>query len=140
MPDPSPPHQPLPPFTLQRRSPVPGINLLLLRKLSLLFWWRLCVAPRLVPDMDGGKINSHARDKYQFETTNANIYNCRPARDIPSPGFNVEKNQSNVQPLVNPRKNDMDESYVTCKLNVMTYSDKRLAVSLERLVVKSSTR
>ncbi|KAF5618496.1 acetolactate synthase I II III large subunit [Fusarium sp. NRRL 25303] len=35
-----------------------------------------------------------------------------PARDIPSPGFNVEKNQSNVQPLVNPRKNDMDESFI----------------------------
>ncbi|KAI7764587.1 hypothetical protein ACKAV7_012356 [Fusarium commune] len=35
-----------------------------------------------------------------------------PARDIPSPGFNVEKNQNNVQPLVNPRKNDMDESFI----------------------------
>ncbi|KAF5533053.1 acetolactate synthase I II III large subunit [Fusarium phyllophilum] len=35
-----------------------------------------------------------------------------PARDIPSPGFNVEKNQSNVQPLVNPLKNDMDESFI----------------------------
>ncbi|EGU74990.1 acetolactate synthase I/II/III large subunit [Fusarium oxysporum f. sp. conglutinans race 2 54008] len=35
-----------------------------------------------------------------------------PARDIPSPGFNVEKNQNNVQPLVNPRKSDMDESFI----------------------------
>ncbi|KAI8670121.1 hypothetical protein LRP88_01438 [Fusarium phalaenopsidis] len=35
-----------------------------------------------------------------------------PARDIPSPAFNAEKNQSHVQPLVNPRKNDMDESFI----------------------------
>ncbi|SPJ73136.1 probable acetolactate synthase [Fusarium torulosum] len=35
-----------------------------------------------------------------------------PVRDIPSPGFNVEKNQNNVQPLVNPRKSDMDESFI----------------------------
>lgn len=41
-----------------------------------------------------------------------------PARDIPSPGFNVEKNQSNVQPLVNPRKNDMDESYAILQLKM----------------------
>ncbi|RSL68327.1 Acetolactate synthase catalytic subunit, mitochondrial [Fusarium duplospermum] len=34
------------------------------------------------------------------------------ARDIPSPAFNAEKNQSHVQPLVNPRKNDMDESFI----------------------------
>jgi acetolactate synthase-1/2/3 large subunit len=42
-----------------------------------------------------------------------------PARDIPSPGFNVEKNQNNVQPLVNPRKNDMDESYATLQLRCL---------------------
>ncbi|UPL04340.1 hypothetical protein LCI18_015274 [Fusarium solani-melongenae] len=35
-----------------------------------------------------------------------------PARDVPSPAFNAEKNQSHVQPLVNPRKNDMDESFI----------------------------
>ncbi|KAM0433299.1 hypothetical protein ACHAPT_004175 [Fusarium lateritium] len=35
-----------------------------------------------------------------------------PARDIPSPAFNAEKNQNHVQPLVNPRKNDMDESFI----------------------------
>ncbi|KAJ4322365.1 Acetolactate synthase, mitochondrial [Fusarium piperis] len=34
------------------------------------------------------------------------------ARDIPSPAFNAEKNQNHVQPLVNPRKNDMDESFI----------------------------
>ncbi|KAF4966509.1 hypothetical protein FZEAL_10644 [Fusarium zealandicum] len=35
-----------------------------------------------------------------------------PARAIPSSGFNTEKNQSNVQPLINPRKNEMDESFI----------------------------
>ncbi|KAI5462863.1 acetolactate synthase [Mariannaea sp. PMI_226] len=32
------------------------------------------------------------------------------SRDIPSPSFNAEKNH--VQPLVNPRKTDMDESFI----------------------------
>ncbi|KAI1052730.1 hypothetical protein LB507_009975 [Fusarium sp. FIESC RH6] len=45
-------------------------------------------------------------------TRNQSTAAAAPARDIPSPGFNVEKNQSNVQPLVNPRKNDMDESFI----------------------------
>ncbi|KAH6970840.1 acetolactate synthase [Ilyonectria sp. MPI-CAGE-AT-0026] len=35
-----------------------------------------------------------------------------PARDIPSPAFNADKNQSHVQPLVNPRRSDMDESFI----------------------------
>ncbi|KPM44815.1 Acetolactate synthase catalytic subunit, mitochondrial [Neonectria ditissima] len=34
------------------------------------------------------------------------------ARDIPSPAFNVDKDQSHVQPLVNPRRTDMDESFI----------------------------
>ncbi|KAK7429318.1 Acetolactate synthase, mitochondrial [Neonectria magnoliae] len=33
-------------------------------------------------------------------------------RDIPSPAFNVDKDQSHVQPLVNPRRTDMDESFI----------------------------
>ncbi|CAM1507444.1 Fc.00g070850.m01.CDS01 [Cosmosporella sp. VM-42] len=33
-------------------------------------------------------------------------------RDVPSPNFNVEKGQSNVQPLVNPRRPEMDESFI----------------------------
>jgi acetolactate synthase-1/2/3 large subunit len=45
-------------------------------------------------------------------TRNQSTAAAAPARDIPSPGFNVEKNQNNVQPLVNPRKNDMDESFI----------------------------
>ncbi|KAM5354430.1 hypothetical protein ACJ41O_001079 [Fusarium nematophilum] len=35
-----------------------------------------------------------------------------PGREIPSPAFNADKSQSHVQPLVNPRRSDMDESFI----------------------------
>lgn len=67
-------------------------------------------------------------------------------RDAPSPSFNTaDKDRSHVQPLVNPRGPEMDESYVffpifAGRTTLLCGADMLAPGSSERRAVRSSTR
>jgi hypothetical protein len=79
-----------------------------------------------------------------WEQPKLTIMTIRQTRDVPSPAFNVESKERNVvQPLVNPRANEMDESYVAAVTAIVLNSVFDLhehVASLVKLEEKFSTR
>lgn len=71
----------------------------------------------------------------------ADQFSHRQVRPTPSPAFNAEtKDRSHVQPLVNAKRKDMDESYVDHPLSYHCQALTAISGSLGRLEEKSSTR